>query len=132
MLLGVLGVLLALIGLGFLLVGQAAGSLKDISGTFGEGSGFAVAFGSVVTIVGGFFIVAGIVQVIAGVGAWTGREWGRFIGIVYGILGSLFFIATIGSPRSGNGALDVAVLLLVAYVYITAVLALRWKGRTAT
>jgi hypothetical protein len=128
------GILWTLLWGGVVALGAAAkGSLDSIGGTaFGDAVGGALA------VVGIFFLVIAVLELLVGVGAWMGKEWGRIGGIVY----SLFFgavlllsgLSALGARDSDTNAAGGALIVLVfaaAYVYTLIVLAVRWRGRAS-
>ncbi|MFV2065043.1 MAG: hypothetical protein ACC726_16255, partial [Chloroflexota bacterium] len=49
------------------------------------------------TAAGGAMLILGITQMIAALGIWAHRKWGRAFGVVLGLLGTLFGIGMIVS-----------------------------------
>ena len=45
-------------------------------------------------------LVIGIVEVLAGIFSWRGSGWARVVGIIYGLLLGLLFVAGLFGPRS--------------------------------
>ncbi|MES1239611.1 MAG: hypothetical protein ABUL57_01980, partial [Chloroflexota bacterium] len=69
--------------------------------------------------------------VIGGVGAMRGAGWGRVIGIIIGILGTLFWLPAIaGSAQAGAGSSPIFTYVLVGlHVYVLVVLAFFWREK---
>jgi len=130
----VLGILGALAGLAIATIGRgfvdAIGDFGTIPGMEGVDadtfiSGFILFFGIII-------VAYSLVYAIAGVGVLRGRNWGRILGIIVGILSGLVWLT--GLSGGGNGARnDIAgtALLLAAHVYIVVALAFFWRARTA-
>jgi hypothetical protein len=126
------GILWTLIWGAVVALGAAAkGSLDSMGGTaFGDAVGGALA------AVGIFFLVIAVLELLVGVGAWMGKEWGRIGGIVYSLLfgGVLLFsgLSALGARSDAANATGGALILLAfaaAYIYTLIVLAVRWRGR---
>ena len=97
--------------------------------------GFGDVVGGAVAVIGIIVLVIGIVQILGGVGAWRGSEWGRVIGLIYGVLGFLLGLAAAAGARNaavvtGSGAAAGLVIILI-YGFIAVVLAIRWKVSAA-
>jgi hypothetical protein len=127
-LLMVFGILLGLFGLVFIAVGAAAGDLSD-SFYFGVDAN---TVRNLVTGIGVVFVVFALIQVFGGIGSWRGSGWGRVIGLVYGVLGTLFALASFGgsSSAAANRSVGFSIAILAVYGFITLALAFRWKSPT--
>jgi hypothetical protein len=126
------GILWTLIWGAIVALGAAAkGSLDSFGGTsFGDTVGGALA------AVGIFFLVVAVLELLVGVGAWMGKEWGRIGGIVYSLLfGAVLLLSGLSALAAGNDGTNTAggALILLAfaagYVYALIVFAIRWRGR---
>ncbi|HTC86022.1 MAG TPA: hypothetical protein VK656_04930 [Candidatus Acidoferrum sp.] len=116
------GMLLGLFGLVFIAAGAAAGTI-DQSFLVGVS---AATLRDFVAGVGIVVLVFAVIQILGGIGSWRGSGWGRVIGLVYGVLGTLLGLSALGSPaRQGAGS---GLLILAVYGFITLALAFRWKS----
>jgi hypothetical protein len=127
----VFGIFATLGGVLLLLGGAVVKNLGDQTGV----AAFGDLVGGVVAVFGIVVLVIGIVQIFGGIGSWRGREWGRVIGLIYGVLGFLFGLAAAAGGRSvetgsGNGVV-VGLVILLIYGFVTFALGFRWKGRAA-
>jgi hypothetical protein len=131
--LAVAGGLLLLVG-GLLVLGGAAivgsgGLLQDTSnGEVPEGLFGAV--GGLVVAIGAMFAIYAILDIVAAVGVFMRREWGRFFGAVLAgiaaVLTSLVGLAALASVGNGTGSpifFVITVLFAIAYWYALVVLA---------
>lgn len=80
-------------------------NLRDFGGLFGAG------FASL----GIVFLVIGIIETLAGIGAWRGNGVGRVVGIIFGVLGALLSVS-------------VGLVYLLLFGYVARVLPFRWKA----
>ncbi|MGZ3632611.1 MAG: hypothetical protein ACXWQ6_10710, partial [Candidatus Limnocylindrales bacterium] len=133
--LAVAGGLLLLLGGLFVLGGAAivgsGGLLQDTSngdvpqGLAGAVGGFVVAFGAM-------FALYGILEIVAAVGVFMRREWGRFFGAVLlgiaAVLTSLAALALLGSLEGRGGLVAFVVTLLFAIAYWFGLVALARGG----
>jgi hypothetical protein len=83
----VVGVILLLAGLGL----AAAGSSSMLA-TYGYGS-----LSGLVTILGGFFLLVGLLAVLVGWGFWTGKGWAWTLAVVLYVLGLLLSLLSLVS-----------------------------------
>jgi hypothetical protein len=127
-------VILLLFGVWFAILGALTIlAALDPSGFMGRqiGDAFgAVARGTVVFVGIGVLLVA-IVEIAAAIGIWRGAGWGRVLGSVYAIvfaLGSAGVLVLTHGPSTGSMAL--AVGILIAYIFVALVLAVRWRNRS--
>lgn len=114
------GVLLLLVGLlptffGVLVIigGAAVNGLGDM--TFGGqvvhvGSGLAGA----IVVIGVVVLVIGLLEVLSGIFIWAHHSWARFVGLAFGLLGTLAGLGTLGSRDGVGGGL----VILVIYGFI--------------
>jgi hypothetical protein len=120
--------ILGLFGLGFVWVGLrvllSAADPGPVPSQFGQGV-------RAVFIGAGFLVVVlAAVEVLAAVGVWLGRSWGRILGIIYAIvfgIGSL--LTVLSSVGSSTPAAAMAMILawFVAYAFVGVVLIGRWR-----
>ena len=132
----ILGVLGALLGLLFAIVGASIvaslGNFADIPELNGANAGTVVS--GLVAFFGIIIVVYSLVYLIAGIGVVRSRGWGRVIGIIIGILSSLFWFAGLsGSARSDSTASGGAFVLVMLgiHLYIAVVLLFWWRRKTA-
>jgi hypothetical protein len=128
----VLGVLTAILGLFALLAASIFTSGMDIPGMEQFGENAAGAIGGVVAIVGGVFIVFGVLQILSGINLFSARSWARILGIVLCVIGALFgLLALLGSGNSSaQGSPIFGLILLLANGFV--VWALATTGRYFT
>lgn len=128
--LGVLGVILAV---AILTIGRGVIDSFDFSGLPGMGDiqnpGNFIS--SVFSFVGILLVIFSAFYVIGGVGALRSAGWGRVIGIVIGLLGTLFWLPAIaGSAGAGADANPLfAYVLLAAHAYCFIVFAFFWRTK---
>jgi hypothetical protein len=130
----VLGVLGGVLGLAIVTIGRGIVDNFDFSGLPGmngiEDPGNFIA--SVFSFIGILLIVFSAFYVIGGVGALRTAGWGRVIGIIVGLLGTLFWlpaVASSGQVADANPA--IAYVLLAAHAYVFVVLAFFWRAKAA-
>ncbi len=128
----VLGVLTAILGLFALLAASIFTSGMDIPGMEQFGENAAGAIGGVVAIVGGVFIVFGVLQILSGINLFSARSWARILGIVLCVIGALFgLLALLGSGNPSAQASPIfGLILLLANGFV--VWALATTGRYFT
>ena len=128
----VFGVLASLAGVLFLLGGAVASGIGDDTGftRFGD------FVGGVLVVVGIIVLLIGLVEILGGIGSWRGSEWGRVIGLVYGVLGFLFGLAAAAGGRrvedvnaGSGGGVAFGIVIILAYGFVTFALGFRWKDR---
>lgn len=131
--LGVLGGLLALIVLA--VAGMAAsfasgGAFDEVPGM---PAGFEAIIGGVIAIVAVIMLVYVVLAIAGGIGVLRSRGWGRVVGIVVGVIGTLFWLLAVFSPSSsdGTGGVIFAFVLLALHLYITIVLIGYWRNPPA-
>ena len=126
-----LGVIVALFGALSLFAGAVFPSVAD-SPEFRE------QFGDVSEALGGLFLVVGVIvlaygmmEVLTGIFALSGRAWSRISGLIVAVLGILFSLLGVLPGEDGAGVSFVFVALLAAYGYVAWVLASRgwWFSR---
>jgi hypothetical protein len=131
----VLGILGALVSLLVLLAAGMVGSLGN-SGAFDEVPGMPAGFER---IIGGLFLVVAIIiigytvlAIAGGIGVLRSRSWGRVLGIIVGVIGTLTWLAGVFSPDSNRGGAIFAFVLLAVHLYIAIILIGYWKVRPAS
>jgi hypothetical protein len=133
----VLGIIGGLIGL---LVAVLGGSIVsqfnlDDYGDFGGLNDPAAILSGAIVFFGVLLVVFSLVYLIAGLGVVRSRGWGRVMGLIVGILGSLFWVASLtGSGSAGADAASggvFALVLLGIHLYITLALAFVWRRKAA-
>lgn len=125
-LLMVFGTLLGLFGLVFIAASTAS---RDLSEQF-FGTVDARSIGDFVAGVGIVILVFAVIQIMGGIGSWRGSGWGRVIGLVYGVIGTLLGIGTLAGSGSSvrQGSVGSGLFILAVYGFITLALAFRWKS----
>ena len=115
----------------------AVGAILNGTGDQGTVTGLGDLLGGAAVALGIAVLVIGLVEILGGVGAWRGSEWGRVIGLIVGVLGFLFGLATAAGARNANTAtttansFGVGLVALFIYGFIAIVLAIRWKVSAA-
>jgi len=127
------GVLLLLWGLLWTLGGIAAIALSNVTGLITDqfGQNVANSVHNVIVVVGVVVLIIGLLQLLSALGVWLHKSWARIIGILFGILGTLFGLAAVAgaaqnrtgvsSSASGNGMAG-ALVVLISYAFILVVL----------
>ena len=135
-LLVLLGILGGLIGLLIITVGREFATQFNFANLPGfEGGDPSEIVGSVVTFVGIVLLVFSTFYIVGGVGVMRSSNWGRVIGIVIGILATLFWLASfagsgqVGSASGRQGGEAFALVLLVIHAYIALALLFFWRTR---
>jgi hypothetical protein len=132
-LLVVLGLFGALASLALLTIGREFIRQFDFSTLPGleqvnDPSGFvesAAIFGGILVLAFSTFYIVG------GVGVMRSKNWGRVIGIVIGILASLFWVAGVaGGGRASGGDTSFALVLLAIHAYVAIVLLFFWRNKS--
>jgi hypothetical protein len=132
-LLVVLGLFGALASLALLTIGREFIRQFDFSTLPGleqvnDPSGFvesAAIFGGILVLAFSTFYIVG------GVGVMRSKNWGRVIGIVIGILASLFWVAGVaGGGRASGGDTSFALVLLAIHAYVAIVLLFFWRSKS--
>ena len=128
---GLLGLLLATVGRGFV---ESFQGFNDLPGFNGADPGAVV--GGIVAFFGIVLLVGGIAYAIGGIGVLRSRGWGRVIGIVVGIIGGLFWLASLGgsgqyaSSGGGGGGGLFAAIFLALHVYVIVALGFFWRVKS--
>ncbi|HJP87851.1 MAG TPA: hypothetical protein VJ850_02310 [Candidatus Limnocylindrales bacterium] len=128
----VLGVLGGIVALAILTIGRSIIDQFDFSNLPGmqdvQDPGGVI--NSVFNFVGILLLVFSAFYVIGGVGALRTAGWGRVIGIIIGIVGTLFWLPAIaGSGRVADANPVFAYVLLAAHIYAFVVLAFFWRNK---
>jgi hypothetical protein len=115
----VIGVLVALIGLLFIVGGALIGSVGDRPDLGLDLNGFGGAVGGIVAVVGAIVVLFGALELVSGIFAMLGRGWARILAIVMSVLGALFAVlGLVGSRAEGAGSPAISIVLLAAYVFV--------------
>jgi protein-S-isoprenylcysteine O-methyltransferase Ste14 len=79
----------------------------------------------IVVVVAVVVLIIGILQLLAAIGIWAHKGWGRWLGIIFGVLGTLFGLAALVGVRatpgvSGSRSSDLgsALFILVPYAFV--------------
>jgi hypothetical protein len=127
-----LGLLLATVGRGFV---ESFQGFNDLPGFNGADPGAVV--GGIVTFFGIVLLVGGVAYIFGGVGVLRSRGWGRVIGIVVGIIGGLFWLASLGGSGQyangggGGGGGLFAAIFLALHVYVIVALGFFWRAKAS-
>jgi hypothetical protein len=130
---GLLGLLLATVGRGFV---ESFNGFNDLPGFNGADPGAVV--GGIVTFFGIILLIGGIAYTLGGIGVARSRGWGRVLGIVVGVIGGLFWLASLGgsggyanSSGGGGGGGLFAAIFLALHVYVIVALGFFWRKKAA-
>jgi hypothetical protein len=129
LILGILGIIVAV---AILTIGRGILDNFDFSTLPGMGDikdpgGF---IGSVFSFVGILLVIFSAFYVIGGVGAMRTAGWARVMGIVIGIVGTLFWLPAIAaSGQVGDSNPGIAYVLLGLHAYVFVVLAFFWRAK---
>ncbi len=83
--------------------------------------------GTLAALLGGVFIITGLVAFLLAYGFWTGKGWAWILGIIFSIIGIVLgVVSLIGNPASIVGIL---INILIIY-YLTRPHVKEWFGRT--
>jgi len=129
------GVFLLLWGLLWTLGGVALIALSNVTGLITDnlGQNLADSIHNVVVVVGAVILIVGLLQLLSALGVWLHKGWARILGILFGILGTLFGLAAvagaaqnrnisgISSSASGNSMVG-SLIVLVSYAFILVIL----------
>jgi hypothetical protein len=127
------GIVLLLWGLLWTLGGIAAIALSNVTGLITDQFGQSVAdsIHNVIVVVGVVILIIGLLQLLSALGVWLHKSWARILGILFGILGTLFGLAAVAgaaqdrtgvsSANTGNGMAG-ALVILISYAFILVVL----------
>jgi hypothetical protein len=135
----VLGILGALLGLAVVGLGQLARQYADEINTPGMPPGFEEAIGPIFNIFAVIILAFSLLYILSGIGILRTREWGRFLGIVLGIIGGLIWLLGLtGSVGAGSGtradttgSIGFSLLLFIVHAFVVVALAVRWKRAIA-
>jgi hypothetical protein len=120
------GLLATLAGIGLIAVSNFAGSFTD-----SLGSSLADAVTKSIVIVGAVVLIIGILHLLSALGVWLHKSWGRILGILFAILGTLFGLAAVaGAAQKNTGvsttttgnSMVVALVFLISYAFVLVVL----------
>jgi uncharacterized membrane protein HdeD (DUF308 family) len=102
------------------LVGEAGmGMVEELPGI-----GFLA--GALAALLGGVFIIAGLVAFLLAYGFWTGRGWAWILGIIFSIVGIVLGVVSL----IGNSASIVGILINILIIYyLTRTHVKEWFGR---
>ena len=109
-----------------------------LKGTFDQfGTGVGDTLGGAVAIIGVFFLIIAVLELVVGIASWMGKEWARIGGIIYGLVfGGICLVGALGTASGGSSSgtnttsgLIVLGVLAIAYFYTLVVFAVRWRSR---
>jgi hypothetical protein len=76
-------------------------------------------------VVAAIVLIIGILHVLAAIGIWAHKGWGRALGIMWGVLGTLIGLASLGARSTTtingtttSGAFGGALFILVPYGFV--------------
>ena len=114
---------------------------KGLFDSIGSGTDVSNAVGGAIAVFGVIILVFAVIEFLGGLGALFGKDWGRVISIIYGLLfgvaSLLIGFSAMAGARSTNsdvagGALGGALFFVahgVLYLFAAIVLMARWRGR---
>lgn len=139
---GIIIALIAALWIFFAVVIIVGGAVtKGLFDSIGSGQDVSNAIGGAIAVFGVIILVFAVIEFLGGLGAVFGKDWGRIISIIYGLLFGvatlLIGVSALGSTRSvdssvAGGAVGGALFFLVhgvLYLFATVVLMVRWRGR---
>jgi len=117
------GLIIVLIGAGLLIVRSF---VDDVIRQGSLDASLAQSVRDAIAVVAVIILIIGILQVLAAIGIWAHKGWGRWLGIVWGVLGTLIGLAALGGSRTTttiNGDttssnLGGALFILVPYGFV--------------
>jgi hypothetical protein len=129
------GVVLLLWGLLWTFGGIALIAVSNATGLITDnlGQNLADSIHNIIVVVGAVVLIIGLLQLRSALGVWLHKSWARILGILFGILGTLFGLAAvagaaqnrnlsgISSNASGNSMAG-ALVVLVSYALILVIL----------
>ena len=125
-----LGGLAIVIGAGLMVLWTLAAATVVPSPQNEPGTDAAVASGY--AMLGTIPLLFGIGEIVAGIGALRGRDWGRMLGLLLGglafALSLLFTIGAAGNMGGGVAALALPLIFLALYGVVVWALGTRWSG----
>jgi hypothetical protein len=128
-----IGLLWAVVGGAFIAGGALLKGVLDVN----DLPGFGDALGGALAVIGIVILVFAIIEILGGIGALIGKDWARWIGVIYALIfGSFSLLILVSGSRasdvSNNGALGAIVFFLVhvvLYAYVLIIFIARWRGR---
>jgi hypothetical protein len=127
------GVVLLLWGLLWTLGGVGLIAVSNVTGLITDnlGQNLADSIHNIVVVVGAVVLVVGLLQLLSALGVWLHKGWARILGILFGILGTLFGLAAVAgaagnrsgvsSSTTGNSLVG-ALVVLVSYAFVLVIL----------
>lgn len=134
MILGILGGLLGLLiaVFGSSIVGQL--DLKQY-GDFGGLNDPAALVSGFLAFIGIVVVVYSLVYLIGGIGIVRSRGWGRVMGLIVGIVSTLFWLASLTGSGTGSSSaansMGFVLVMLAIHIYIVVALLFFWRKNTA-
>jgi len=108
------GLLIALIGVIFIVGGAAAGSSLD--------SSFGSLLAGAVAVIGGIVLLFGLLYIVFAIGAWKLKGWAWWLGLIGSVLFILGGISSYSSASSAGdstgGSIGSLVIAIVIFVYL--------------
>ena len=116
---------------------------KGLFDSIGSGSQVSDAVGGAIAVVGVIILVFAVIEFVGGLGALFGKDWGRVISVIFGLLfgvaSLLIGVSALAGGRStdsdvASSAIGGALFFLAhaaLYLFATIVLMARWRRRIA-
>jgi hypothetical protein len=137
------GLVIALIAALWVLLGAltvvGGAALKSLIDSMNAGADAGNALGGFLAGIGIVVLVLALIELVAGLAAAFGKDWGRIISIIYAfVFGLPLLLVTFGAITTSRdagvtadttGGLLVLVVHVVAYVFAAIVLMASWRGR---
>jgi hypothetical protein len=127
------GVILLLWGLLWTLGGVALIAVSNATGLITDnlGQNLADSIHNVIVVVGAVVLIVGLLQLLSALGVWLHKSWARIIGILFGILGTLFGLAAVAGATQNRSGLSTsttgnsmagALAVLISYALVLVIL----------
>jgi hypothetical protein len=74
-----------------------------------------------IAVVAVVILIFGVLQILAAIGIWAHKGWGRWLGLIFGVLGTLLGLLAVATSRSGlSGSSNIggALFVLVPYAFV--------------
>ncbi len=127
----ILGVLGALLGLAFAVLGASIVKSLDLTqyGDFGDINDPAAVISGAIAFIGIIVVVYSLVYLIGGIGIVRSRGWGRVMGLIVGILSGIFWLLSLtgGGSAGGSGSILFPLVLFGIHAYVVVVLIMFWR-----
>jgi hypothetical protein len=134
----ILGILGGLLGLLIAVFGSSIVGQLDLNqyGDFGGLNDPAAVVSGFLAFIGIVVVVYSLVYLIGGIGIVRSRGWGRVMGLIVGIVSTLFWLASLTGSGTGSSSaansMGFVLVMLAIHIYVVVALAFFWRNKTAT